>query len=88
MAHEIITALIGIVPALLVSIVSIVNNNQVIKVKLESIEKALNIKIDELDKKVEKHNKVIERTYKLESDVGASFKRIDDLRSDVESLKK
>lgn len=88
MAHEIITALIGIVPALLVSIVSIVNNNQVIKVKLESLEKALNIKIDELDKKVEKHNKVIERTYKLESDVGASFKRIDDLRSDVESLKK
>jgi len=88
MSENIITALIGIVPALLVAIVSIVNNNQVIKVKLESLEKALNIKIDELDKKVEKHNKVIERTYKLESDVGTSFKRIDDLRNDFESLKK
>lgn len=29
----------------------------------------MNYKIDELDKKVEKHNKVIERTFNLEKDL-------------------
>ena len=58
MSENIITALIGIVPTIIVAIFSIVNNNQVIKVR-----------IDELEKKVEKHNQIVERMYKAESDI-------------------
>lgn len=41
-------------------------------------------KIDELDRKVEKHNSMVERTFKLESDMATAFKRIDELRVGVE----
>jgi Na+/H+ antiporter NhaB len=36
--------------------------------------------IADLRRDVEKHNSVIERTYKLESDVNTAFKRIDELK--------
>ena len=36
--------------------------------------------IESLRSDVEKHNTIIERTYKLESDVKTAFKRIDELR--------
>lgn len=58
MNSSIITALIGIIPTIVVAIFSIVSNNQVIKVR-----------IDELEKKVEKHNQIVERMYKAESDI-------------------
>lgn len=75
MSKEIIVALIGIVPALFVSIVSIVSNNQIVKVKIE-----------ELTKKVEKHNQIVERTYKLESDITTAFTKLDENRSRIERL--
>ena len=37
-------------------------------------------KLEELTKKVEKHNSVIERTYKLESKVAVMEQRLDDLK--------
>lgn len=58
MTETIITSLIGIIPTIVVAIFSIVSNNQVITVK-----------IDNLKEQVEKHNKVIERVYKLEGKV-------------------
>lgn len=36
--------------------------------------------IVDLRRDVEKHNNIIERTFKLESDVHTAFKRIDDLK--------
>lgn len=45
-------------------------------------------RIDELEKKVEKHNNVIERTIVLERDVKTAFNRIDEIRNDVKELKK
>lgn len=36
--------------------------------------------ISELKGTVEKHNSVIERTYKLESDMATAFKRVDELK--------
>ena len=53
--ENIIIALIGIIPTIVVAVFSIISNNQVIKVKIESLEK-----------KVEKHNNLIERMYKCE----------------------
>ena len=75
MSKEIIVALIGIVPALFVSIVSIVSNNKIVKVKIE-----------ELTKKVEKHNQIVERTYKLESDITTAFTKLDENRARIERL--
>lgn len=42
--------------------------------------------IDHLTNTVEKHNKVVERTYKLESDLHTAFKHIDMMRVDIERL--
>lgn len=64
MSDSIITALIGIVPTIIVAVFSIVNNNQVITTK-----------IDSLKEQVEKHNKVIERVYTLEAKVEEIEKR-------------
>lgn len=75
MSKEIIVALIGIIPAVSVAIVSIVSNNQIVKVKIE-----------ELTKKVEKHNQIVERTYKLESDITTAFTKLDENRSRIERL--
>ena len=75
MSKEIIVALIGIIPAVFVAIVSIVSNNQIVKVKIE-----------ELTKKVEKHNQIVERTYKLESDITTAFTKLDENRARIERL--
>ena len=37
-------------------------------------------KLEELTKRVEKHNSVIERTYKLESKVAVVEQRVDDMK--------
>lgn len=42
--------------------------------------KLVNYRIDELEKKVEKHNNIVERTAALERDVKAVYKIMDDLR--------
>ncbi|MBQ9000402.1 MAG: hypothetical protein IJ087_00930 [Eggerthellaceae bacterium] len=42
--------------------------------------RALKQQLADLKAEVEKHNGVIERTYKLESDMHTAFKRIDELK--------
>lgn len=39
-----------------------------------------------LTKQVEKHNSTVERTYKLESDTSTMWRRLDELRAEVERL--
>lgn len=46
----------------------------------------LETKMDALSDKVEKHNCVIERTYKLETDAATAWKRHDELVDRVERL--
>lgn len=75
MSKDIIISLIGVIPALLVAVVSIISNNQIVKVKIE-----------DLTKKVEKHNQIVERTYKLESDVSTAFTKLDENRARIERL--
>lgn len=43
----------------------------------------VNERIDQLRKEVEKHNSVVERTYKLESDMCTAFKKVDDLNDRI-----
>lgn len=46
----------------------------------------LETKMDALSDKVEKHNSVIERTYRLETDAATAWKRHDELADRVERL--
>lgn len=46
----------------------------------------LETKMDGLSAKVEKHNSVIERTYRLETDAATAWKRHDELAERVERL--
>lgn len=55
MSDEIITALIGVVGSGLGSLIGIICNT-----------KLTNYRIEQLEKKVDKHNTVVERTYKVE----------------------
>ena len=50
--------------------------------------KLTNYRIDQLEKKVDKHNSVIERVALLEKDNGTQWKRIDELRDDLEAIKR
>lgn len=45
-------------------------------------------RLDELEKKVEKHNQVVERTSVLERDMKTVFNRIDEMHNDVKELRK
>lgn len=45
----------------------------------------LSYRMEQLEKKVEKHNQVIERTYKIEKDLNTAFIRIDELKEDMHS---
>lgn len=46
----------------------------------------LETKLDGLADTVEKHNKVVERTFKIESDLNTAFKHIDRMRDDVDKI--
>ncbi len=48
----------------------------------------LETKIDHLSERVEKHNGVVERTFKVESDLSTMWHRFDELKEDVHSLQK
>lgn len=75
MSENVIIAIISALPAIIVALVSIVSNNKIISFKIE-----------ELEKKVEKHNQVVERMAVIERDVKTAFNRIDDVRTDMERL--
>lgn len=45
-------------------------------------------RIEQLEKKVDKHNSVIERVVSLERDSKTVFNRIDELRADMRSIEK
>ena len=66
-----IPAIFGAIPAIIIAI----NTNRLIAYR-----------VDELTKKVEKHNQVVERTFKLESDNATLFKKQDELREDIRLL--
>ena len=75
MKSEIYIAIIGAIPALITAIVSIIVNNRL-----------LGFKIDELSDRVEKHNNVIERTYRLEEQSKTLFSDVSEIKADIRSL--
>lgn len=43
----------------------------------------LSYRMEQLERKVEKHNQVVERTYKIEKDLNTAFIRIDELKEGI-----
>ena len=43
--------------------------------------------IKNLTKQVEKHNSIVERTFKLESDTATMWKRVDELREEIHDIR-
>lgn len=70
-------ALITSASSLIVAVISVVMNNRI-----------LGYKVDELKKQVEKHNQVVEKVALLQQETSTQWERIDELRKDVEDLKK
>ena len=77
MSEALVIALIGIIPSVLVAIVSVVSNNAIVKVKIE-----------ELEKHVNKHNEIVERTYKVERDLATYWSKYDELKERLIALEK
>ena len=75
MNTEIIKSLIATIPTLIIALVTVVVNSKLIVYR-----------IDQLEKKVEKHNSIVERLAVLEQKTNAAFSRIDELREDIKQL--
>lgn len=75
-----ITSGVSLIGSILTMIVSIVKNKQSNNVTL--------YRIDELEKKVSKHNNLVERMYKLEQDEALVKQRVGDVEKDVDNLRK
>ena len=70
-------ACLSLAGTLLGSIVGILTANKLVIYRIEQLEKT-----------VSKHNTVVERVALLEQDNSTQWKRIDDLRTDLEGVKK
>lgn len=75
MPIEVIVALLSLMGTLAGSYLGIVQSNRL-----------LNYRLMELERRMEKHNNLIERMAVLERDQREAFRRIDETRADVERL--
>ena len=48
---------------------------------------ALSVKLDDLRDDVSRHNQVVERTFKIESDMNTQWHRVDELREELHEVK-
>ena len=74
--------------SIIVGILSLVGTLSGSVVGILTANKLTNYRIDQLEKKVDKHNSIIERVALLEKDNGTQWKRIDELKLDLEAIKK
>lgn len=74
---DIIVAVLALVGTLIGSLAGILTAN-----------KLTNFRIESLEKKVEKHNEVIERVTLIEHDSATQWKRLDELHEDLKTIKK
>ena len=77
MQPEIVVACLSLAGTLIGSLVGILTANKLVIYRIEQLEKT-----------VGKHNTLIERVLLLEQDNKGQWKRIDELRADVEGIRK
>lgn len=77
MTSEIMVAILSLFGTLIGSLAGILASNRLVVYRIE-----------QLESKVDKHNSIIERFALLEQDNRAQWKRIDEMRVDLNELKK
>lgn len=77
MQAEIIVALLSLSGTLIGSIVGILTANKLVIYRIEQLEQT-----------VRKHNSIVERVALIEQDDKAQWKRIDEMRTDIDVIKK
>lgn len=76
MDSSIVVAILALVGTLVGSLAGIMTAN-----------KLTNYRIDELEKKVEKHNAVVERVALIEQTVDSQWKRFDELKAELAKIR-
>ena len=74
-------------PAIIVGILSVIGTLIGSFAGIMAANKLTNYRIAELEKKVDKHNTIIERTYIVERDMKTVFNYVDEFKKDIENLK-
>lgn len=72
---DILIALLSLVGTMVGSLAGIVTSNRLVTYRLE-----------QLEKKVEKHNHVVERLVSLENDQKAAFRQLDEQRTRIDKM--
>ena len=80
METSIITAVISVVGSIIVAMISFYANRKGAKEASETNAKLIDYRIQELERKQDKHNSMIERTYKLEG-------RMTEVEHDIRDIK-
>lgn len=73
--------------AVIVGVLAFAGTAVTARTSLNRVVSVMEEKINNLQKAVDKHNSVIERTYKLEADVKTAFIRIDEIRDTVHEIR-
>lgn len=76
MTSEVIVAILALAGTLIGSLAGILTANKLVVYRLEKLEQ-----------KVDKHNSVIERVTLLERDNSGQWKRLDEMKQDLEEIK-
>ena len=76
MPDVVIVSLISLAGTLFGSIAGIITAN-----------KLTTYRVEELEKKVDKFNNLVERTFKLEQSTARQWDRIDEIKSDIDEIK-
>lgn len=77
MPKEILVAIIGVVGSALGSLIGILSSSKLTAYRIE-----------QLEKKVDKHNNLIERTYKLEEETAVLFEKVTVANHRIDDLEK
>lgn len=72
----------GIIIAFITGLFSVIGNAILSNKNMAVLQE----KIDQLEKKQDKHNQLIERTYELEKDMNIAFERIKENREDINKM--
>ena len=75
-------------PDIIIALLSLVGTAMGTLAGILTANKMTTYRIEQLEKKVEKHNKVVERTILLEEDMKTAVANIEELKKDVRELRK
>lgn len=81
MSDTILVAVIGLIGSVAVAIISYVANRKGARESNDANAKLIVYRLQQLEQKVEAHNRVVERTFKLEG-------RMDEVEHDIRDIKK